>query len=161
MHHASLPGLPAGRSRVQADQRVTVGSANNRAGAVLPDLRRVTAVVQPQPAATRRGAQPVTSQVLPDRWDLPAEPVVQLYLWRWQIELFLCWLKRHVRRLRLLGASRNAVAVTVWLAIIVHLLTVLAAHALGWAQASPLQPGSTVTPAALAPIGPLSRRSWR
>jgi len=132
-----LPGLPVGRIRVQADQRVTVGSANNRAGAVLPGLRRVTAVVQPQPAAARRGAQPVTYQVLTDRWDLTAEQVVQLYLWRWQIELFLRWLKRHVRLPRLLGASRNAVELTVWLAIIVHLLTVLAAHALGWARRTP------------------------
>ncbi len=132
-----LPGLPAARITVTADQRVTVGSANNRAGAVLPGLRLVTATVAPQPAAARRGAQPITYRVLSDRWDLTAEQVVQLYLWRWQIELFLRWLKRHVRLPRLLGYSRNAVEMTLWLAIIVHLLLVVAAHALGWTRRTP------------------------
>jgi hypothetical protein len=132
-----LPGLGEPRITVGADQRVTVGSAHNRAGAVLPGLRLVTATVAPQPAAARRGAQPLVYEVLTDRWDLPAAQVVQLYLWRWQIELFFRWLKRQVRLPRLLGYSRNAVELTVWLALIVHLLTVLAARALGWTRRTP------------------------
>lgn len=132
-----LPTLSAGRITVQQDQRVTVGSPNNRAGAVLPNLRLVTAHVAPQPAAARQGAQPVVYQILTDRWDLTAAEVVQIYLWRWQIELFFRWLKSHVHLPRLLGYSRNAVELTVWLAIVAHLLSLLAARALGFDRRSP------------------------
>jgi hypothetical protein len=134
---APLPGLPPGRITVLHDQRLTLGSPNNRRGAVLPGLRLVTARVAPQPAAARQGAAPVQYAILTDRWDLPADEVVQLYLWRWQIELFFRWLKRYVRLPQLLGYSRNAVELTLILALLVHLLTVLAAHALGWARRSP------------------------
>ena len=132
-----LPGSPPGRITVQRDQRVTLGSPNNRRGAVLPGLRLVTATVTPQPRAARRGAPPVVYEVLTDRWDLAAHEVVQLYLWRWQVELFFRWLKRYVHLIYLLGYSRNAVELTVTLALLVHLLTVLAAHALGWGRRSP------------------------
>ena len=71
---------------MQRDQRVTVGSAKNQAGAVLPGLRLVTAAVAPKPAAARRGAKPVVYEILTDRWDLDALEVVQVYLWRWTIE---------------------------------------------------------------------------
>ncbi len=134
---AALPGTPAGRITVQRDQRITLGSPNHRRGAVLPGLRLVTATVAPQPQAARQGAAPVVYEVLTDRWDLPAHEVVQLYLWRWQIELFFRWLKRYVRLPHLLGYSRNAVELTLVVALLVHLLTVLAAHALGWARRSP------------------------
>lgn len=132
-----LPGSPPARITVLHDQRVTLGSPNNRRGAVLRGLRLVTATVAPQPRAARQGAAAVVYEVLTDRWDLPADEVVQLYLWRWQIELFFRWLKRYVHLLHLLGYSRNAVELTVALALLVHLLTVLAAHALGWNRRSP------------------------
>ena len=136
----SLPDLPAvysERIRVVSDQRITLGSAVNSQGTVLPGLRLVTAEVCPLAKAARRGAKIVRYQYLTDRWNLSAADVVQLYLWRWQIELFLRWLKSHVHLPRLLGYSPNAVALTVWLAVVVHLLTVLAASALGWARRSP------------------------
>lgn len=133
----SLPTLPAGRITVLSDQRVTVGSEQNHSGAVLPGLRLVTARVEPQPKAARRGATPIVYRILTDRWDLDAADVVQLYLWRWQIELFFRWLKSHVHLPRLLGYSRNAVDLTVYLAIVVHLLTILAAHDLGLSRRSP------------------------
>lgn len=132
-----LPKLDGGRISLLRDQRVTLGSPNNRAGAVLPGLRLVTAQVEPLVKVARGGAQPVTYQVLSDRWDLSAAEVVQLYLWRWQIELFFRWLKSHVHLPRVLGYSRNAVELTVWLAIIVHLLTVLAIRALGLGRRVP------------------------
>lgn len=128
---AAVPGLDRSRITVLADQRVTVGSPNNRAGAVLQGLRLVTARVEPTARAARRGAQAVEYRVLTDRWDLDAAEVVQAYLWRWAIELFFRWLKSHVHLPRLLGYSRNAVELTVWLALVVHLLGLLAAHALG------------------------------
>ena len=155
-----LADSPPGRIRVLHDQRVTLGSPNNRRGAVLPGLRLVTATVTPQPRAARQGAPPVVYEVLTDRWDLPAADVVQLYLWRWQIELFFRWLKRYVYLLHLLGYSRNAVELTVALALLVHLLTVLAAHALGWARRSPALRArlgwllGQLTPAELVPDPP-------
>ena len=133
----SLPDFLPERIRVLGDQRITLGSPANSTGAVLPGLRLVTAEVAPLPKAARRGAKTVVYRVLTDRWNLSAADVIQLYLWRWQIELFLRWLKSHVHLPRLLGYSPNAVELTVWLAVIVHLLTILAAWALGWTRRSP------------------------
>jgi hypothetical protein len=132
-----LAALPAGRVAVLADRRVLIGSPNNRAGAPLPPLRLVIARVEPRPAAARRGAGPVEYRLLTDRWDVAAGEVVQLYLWRWEVELFPRWLESHAHLPRLLGYSRNAVELTVWLAVVVHLLALLAAHALGLGRRSP------------------------
>ncbi len=132
-----LPQLDGGRISLLRDQQVTLGSPNNRAGAVLPGLRLVTARVQPLAKAARRGAKPVTYQLLTDRWDLSTAEVVQFYLWRWQIELFFRWLKSHLHLPRVLGYSRNAVELTVWLAIVVHLLTLLAMRSMGLARRVP------------------------
>ena len=153
---APLPGLDGGRIRVLSDQRIHLGSATNRAGAVLRGLRLVTARVQPTPAAARQGHQPVTYRLLTDRWDLSAAEVVQLYLWRWEIELFFRWLKSHLRLPRLLGTSPQAVELSVWLALVVHLLAVLAAHALGYARRSPAL--LRQLPFALAQLSPADLR---
>jgi len=130
-------GLDAGRITVRQDARVTVGSATNRGGTVLAGLRLVTAEVAPTLAAARLGKPVQTYQILTDRGDLPALEVVQLYVWRWQIELFFRWLKTHLHLSHLLGYSLNAVRLTVWLALLVHLLTLLAACALGYQRRSP------------------------
>jgi hypothetical protein len=132
-----LPGLDGGRIAVTADQRITLGSPNNRAGAVLPGLRLVTATVAPTPRARRNGAQPTTYRLVTDRGDLGAAEVVQLYLWRWEIELFFRWLKHHVHLPPWLGYSRNAVELTVALAMVIHLLLVLAARAIGLTRRTP------------------------
>ncbi len=131
-----LPGMTF-RITVLSEQRISLGSANNRAGKVLRGVRRIRAKVEPLPKAVRLGAHAHEYELLTDRWDLSAEEVVQMYLWRWQIELFFGWLKSHVRLPRLLGYSENAVELTVALAIIVHLLTILATHALGYTRRSP------------------------
>jgi hypothetical protein len=132
-----LDGIGGQRITVLSDQRVTVGSSSNRYGKVLQGLRLVKARVQPLPKAAKQGAEPVVYELLTDRWDLEAAEVVQLYLWRWQIELFFRWLKSHVHLLRLLGYSRNAVELTVALSIVIHLLTTLAKQALGRKRRSP------------------------
>ncbi len=139
---APLPGLAptdgaGGRIVVQRDQRVTVGSPHNHTSTVVAGLRLVTAVVAPTRDAARHGAQPVVYRILTDRHDLAAAEVVQLYLWRWHIEQFFRWLKSYVHLPRLLGYSRAAVELTVWLAVIVHLLSRLAAHARGLSRRSP------------------------
>lgn len=134
---ALLPTIAEPRITVLADQRVTLGSPNNRAGAILHNVRLVTARVTALPAAARLGQGPVVYEVLTDRWDLAAAEVVQLYLWRWQIELFFRWLKSHVHLTQLLGYSQNAVELSVALALVVHLLALVAGHALGLARRSP------------------------
>jgi DDE family transposase len=132
-----LPATAPGRITILRDQRVAVGSVTNRAGAHLRGLRLVSAAVAPSPKAARRQAAPVVYRLLTDRRDLSAMEVVHLYLWRWQIELFFRWLKSHLHLPHLLGYSRSAVELSVWLALIVHLLCVLAAHALGRRRRSP------------------------
>jgi hypothetical protein len=125
-----LPDLPdacRGRITVTADVRATVGSPNNRAGAVLPNMRLVTATVEPTLKAARTGAAAVTYHLLTDRWDLSADAVIQWYLWRWDIENFFRWLKRGLGMIRLLGHSENAVDLSLWVALLVHLLCLLAA----------------------------------
>ncbi|HEY8743497.1 MAG TPA: IS4 family transposase [Chloroflexota bacterium] len=132
-----FPGLPAGRIALEADQHIRLGSAHNRRGAVLPDLRLVTATVAPTPVAARHGAHPVRYRVLTDRWDRTPQEVVQFYLWRWLIESFFRWLKRVVNAVHLLGESPEATELSVWLALVVHLLCLLAAQALDQPGRSP------------------------
>lgn len=134
----ALPDHDGGRITVVADQRITLGSPNNRAGAVVPGLRLVSADVLPRLKPGHRSPAPRRYEILTDRWDLTAAEVVQAYLWRWQIELFLRWLKGQLHLPQLLGFSENAVELSVWLTILVHLLTLLAARALGLARRSPL-----------------------
>jgi hypothetical protein len=133
-----LPDLDGGRIAVVADQRVTLGTPATKTGAVLTGWRLVTADVTPRLRSGHRSPGPRRYEVLTDRWDLSAAEVVQAYLWRWQIELLLRWLKHQLHLPRLLGYSENAVELSVWLAILVHLLTLLAAQALGLARRSPL-----------------------
>lgn len=134
---APIPTLPADRIVIQRDCRITLGSAKNQRGAVLPGMRLVTATVQPTPRAQRNGQQPVVYRLVTDRWDLSSREVVQTYLWRWQIELFFRWLKQRVRLPNWLGYSRNAVELTIALAIVVHLLLVLLARTMGLRRRSP------------------------
>lgn len=115
-HTRPGPWLPtAAGDTILADQTITLGSANNRAGAVLPGLRLVS-------SRNRHGA---VHRTVTDRHDLRADEVVALYRRRWQIELFFRWIKHELGVLRPLGTSPQAVALTVLLAAIVTLLAVL------------------------------------
>jgi hypothetical protein len=98
-----------------ADYTVTLGSPNNRRGAVLSRMRVVI-------SRNRRGD---VHHFLTDRHDLTATEVVQLYRKRWQIELFFRWLKQQLGVLRPLGQSRVAVWLTLLMAMIVTLLGLL------------------------------------
>jgi hypothetical protein len=130
--------LAPGELRVLADQEITLGSPNNRAGAVLPRMRLVTALVAPSAAAARRGLTPQLYQLVTDRYDLPPRMVVQAYRWRWRVpcgrEVFFRWLKSHLHLDHLLGYSANAIELTVALALLVHLLVLLAAQVVGIAR---------------------------
>jgi len=95
-----------------ADWLVTLGSPNNRRGAVLPKLRIVI-------SQNRRGT---IHRFLTDRTDLTATEIVRLYRQRWQIELFFRWLKRQLEASTPLGHSRTAVWLTILLTIAVAIL---------------------------------------
>lgn len=97
---------------ILADWTITLGSANNRRGAVLPGLRLVIS----------QNATGVEQRFITDRHDLAATEVVQLYRQRWQIELFFRWLKRQLGLLRPIGRTPAAVWLSVLLAITVALL---------------------------------------
>ena len=97
---------------VLTDQTITLGSPNNRAGAVLPGMRLVTS----------RNPHGKEQRFVTDRFDLPAADVVALYRKRWQIELFFRWLKHQLRLTRPFGYSRAAVWLTVLICAIVAVL---------------------------------------
>ena len=88
--HRRSPGPPDHHPRrrvVLADQTITLGSPNNRAGACCPGCAS-------SPVATRAGGP----RFVTDRVDLAAADVVALYRKRWQIELFFRWLKYQLKR---------------------------------------------------------------
>lgn len=94
-----------------ADETITLGSPNNRRGAVIPNLRLIT-------SRNRHGH---LHRLVTDRFDLTAAELVRLYRKRWQIELFFRFVKRQLGTLAPLGHSRAAV----WLTILVALITAL------------------------------------
>jgi IS4 transposase len=104
--------------RVVSDQVITLGSANNRRGAVLRGMRLVTSL----------SVDGHTCSLITDRFDLEAWEVIGLYRKRWQIELFFRWLKRQLGALRPIGYSREAVWLTMLVAAIVALIWVLLAQ---------------------------------
>jgi hypothetical protein len=121
---ADLPGPPgAGGDGMVADQIVTLGSPHNHASVIVPDLRLITSV--------NAAGEPLT--VVTDRFDLPAAAVLTLYRKRWQIELFFRWLKYHLGVLHPLGASPEAI----WLSVLVCACVAVLAMLL-----DPLQPPS-------------------
>lgn len=61
---------------------------------------------------------------LTNRLDLPALEVAELYRRRWQIELFFKWIKQNLKIKTFYGASKNAVLIQIWTALIAYLLLV-------------------------------------
>jgi hypothetical protein len=109
------PAPTADGDVVLADDTITLGSPNNRQGAVLSAVRRVT-------SRNRHGE---VRAFVTDRHDLAAVDVVMLYRQRWRIELFFRWLKHQLGVLHPLGHSPQAVLLTLWLAVIVAVLLTL------------------------------------
>jgi hypothetical protein len=97
------------------DWMITLGSPNNRRGAVVPGLRLVST----------RNRQGEVHDFLTSRLDLCVTEVVMLYRRRWRIELFFRWLKRQLGLVRPLGHTRAAVWLTVLLVLIVAVLVLL------------------------------------
>lgn len=53
---------------------------------------------------------------------LPALTIAALYKHRWQVELFLKWIKQHLRSKKFLGTSENAVKTQIWCAVATDVL---------------------------------------
>jgi hypothetical protein len=113
--HPVDPTPTADGDVVLADETITLGSANNRAGAVLPGLRLVTS----------RNPAGEEQRFVTDRFDLTAAEVVALYRQRWQIELFFRWLKHHLKAHHAFGTSREAVWLTVLITATIAALVIL------------------------------------
>ena len=105
---------PEGDSIV-SDQTISLGSPNNRRGAVLDDMR----------LTTYRSQSGELCRLITDRADLTAVEVATLYRKRWRIELFFRWLKRVLGAMTPLGYSRAAVWLTILVAAIVAVLAYL------------------------------------
>lgn len=116
--HPVDPTPTADGDVVLADDTITLGSPNNRNGAVLEEVRLVT-------SRNRHGA---VRSFVTDRHDLTAQDVVILYRKRWRIELFFRWLKHQLGVLHPLGFSPQAILMTLWLAAIVAVLLTLLAE---------------------------------
>lgn len=68
----------------------------------------------------------VTLVLLTNHFDLPALVIAELYLKRWQVELFFKWIKQHLRIRSFYGRSENAVRCQIWSAICAYLLVAIA-----------------------------------
>lgn len=98
-----------------SDEIVTLGSPNNRNGAVLEGMRLLR-------SENEKGE---SYAFVTDRHDLEALEVLGLYRKRWQIELFFRFLKRQLGALKLLGHSEEAVWLTILVAAIVAVMMAL------------------------------------
>ena len=56
---------------------------------------------------------------------LPALTIAALYKSRWQVELFLKWIKQHLRIKKFYSATENAVKTQIWIAIAVYVLVAI------------------------------------
>ena len=59
---------------------------------------------------------------LTNNFTLAARTIADIYKARWQIELFLKWIKQNLKVKSFLGTSKNAVMTQIWIAICVYLL---------------------------------------
>ena len=57
-----------------------------------------------------------------NNFTLPVITIAKLYKYRWQVELFLKWIKQHLRIKSFFGTSENAVKTQIWIAITVYVL---------------------------------------
>src|SRR4030043_1572377 len=66
-----------------------------------------------------------------NQFALPALTIAELYRYRWQVELFLKWIKQHLRIKAFYGTSENAVKTQIWIAISVYVLVAIIKKCLG------------------------------
>ena len=79
------------------------------------------------PIPLRRVAyvDPESGQVyafLSNHFELDAQTLADLYKSRWQVELFLKWIKQHLKIKTYVGTSKNAVLTQIWVVLCVYLI---------------------------------------
>jgi len=62
---------------------------------------------------------------LTNKFDLDAKFIADLYVQRWQIELFFKWIKQHLKVKVFWGYSENAVKTQIWIAICTYLVVAI------------------------------------
>src|ERR1035437_5599883 len=68
---------------------------------------------------------------LTNNFTLPALTIALIYKSRWQVELFLKWIKQHLRIKAFYGTSENAVKTQIWIAVSVYVLVAIVRKRLG------------------------------
>jgi len=66
-----------------------------------------------------------TLAFLTNSFVLPAPTICALYKSPWQVELFLKWIKQHLRIKKFYGNSENAVKSQIWIAVSVYVLVAI------------------------------------
>ncbi len=66
-----------------------------------------------------------------NQFAVPATTVAELYCCRWQVELFLKWIKQHLRIKSFFGTSENTVKTQIWTAVAVYVLVAILRKRLG------------------------------
>lgn len=70
-------------------------------------------------------------QFLTNNFILPPLTIAQIYRSRWQVELFLKWIKQHLRIKAFFGTSENAVKTQIWIAVSLYVLVAIVRKRLG------------------------------
>jgi hypothetical protein len=100
----------------EADQKLGVETDQ------LIELKDETGKVQLLRLITYRTAKGKTYRYLTNRFDLYALAIVRLYLWRWEIETFFCWLKRHLVFSHWYSENENGVRIQLFAGLLTYLL---------------------------------------
>ena len=59
---------------------------------------------------------------LTNNFKLAARTIADIYKARWQVELFLKWIKQNLKIKSFVGTSKNAVMTQIWIALCIYLL---------------------------------------
>ena len=95
------------------------------------DHRSVPEPVRPGAVSRFKDPQPGKTPVfLTNNTNLPALTIAAPCKSRWQVELFCKWIKQHLRIMRFLGTSGNAVKTQIWCAVSTCVLIAIVKKAL-------------------------------
>ena len=64
----------------------------------------------------------------PDRFELTAEQIAQIYKLRWEIEKFFAWWKRHLHVYHLISRSKHGLMIQILSGLITYLLLTIYCH---------------------------------
>ena len=126
-------------SGVLSDQKVLIGCESTGAQMKTPMRLVKVHVKNPPPHGLKPPGKKVSGKVksvrvqetefdvwlLTDRFDIPAESLALIYIYRWQIEIFFRWLKCTLGCRHLLAHSENGIQIQIYAALIASLLVVL------------------------------------